>query len=62
MPETTTAAPDDAFEYLQALRIGRHCDRIREHLHAGDVTRASYYADRVLVLVGKAITEEPTNA
>ena len=38
------------------VKVARHCRLIRLYLAAGDIERASYYADRVLVLVGKAIT------
>lgn len=41
---------------LIARRIERHTERIREHLAAGNIERASYYADRVLCLVGKVTT------
>jgi hypothetical protein len=63
MPELKPFLPENAAWYnhadMVALRIRRHERAVRHYLHAGDVTRASYYADRVLVLVGKAITEEP---
>lgn len=60
MPEPAAQAADAAFAELHAQRVERHCHWIRMYLAAGDVTRASYYADRVLCLVGKAITEGTT--
>ncbi len=60
MPDHIPIPPVDAtHEQLTTYRIHVNTERVSVALEMGDIERASYYADRVLVLVGKAITEEP---